>query len=86
LLLQVGFTVAAGLVSRLASVFSLFDQPMQQAAKPVPPHVLQVRQHGWCACFPVRAPQWSVTILLLDMHVYTLVHQRPLFSFHMSRL
>lgn len=38
----VGFTVAAGLVARLASVFSLFDQPMQQAARPVPPHVLQV--------------------------------------------
>lgn len=42
LLLQVGFTVAAGIVARLASVFSLFDQPMQQAARPVPPHVLQV--------------------------------------------
>jgi hypothetical protein len=38
----VGFTIAAGLVARLASVFSLFDQPMQQAARPVPPHVLQV--------------------------------------------
>jgi hypothetical protein len=41
-LLQVGFTVAAGLMARLASVFSLFDQPMQLAARPVPPHVLQV--------------------------------------------
>lgn len=43
---QVGFIVAAGLVARLASVFSLFDQPMhglQQVARPVPPHVLQVR-------------------------------------------
>lgn len=47
---QVGFTVAAGLVARLASVFSLFDQPMQQAARPVPPHVLQVRASRQLAC------------------------------------
>lgn len=40
---QVGFMVAAGMIGRLASVFSLFDQPMQQAAQPVPPYVLQVR-------------------------------------------
>lgn len=34
--------IAAGTLGRLASVFSLFDQPMKDAARPVPPHVLQV--------------------------------------------
>lgn len=38
----VGFMVAAGTIDRLASVFSLFDQPMRDAAQAVPPHVLQV--------------------------------------------
>lgn len=38
----VGFMVAAGTVGRLANVFSLFDQPIKDAAAPVPPHVLQV--------------------------------------------
>lgn len=33
--------IAAGTLGRLANVFSLFDQPMKDAALPVPPHVLQ---------------------------------------------
>ncbi|WIA28636.1 hypothetical protein OEZ86_011173 [Tetradesmus obliquus] len=37
----VGYMIAAGTLGRLASVFSLFDQPMKDAARPVPPHVLQ---------------------------------------------
>jgi hypothetical protein len=41
--LQVGYMIAAGTLGRLANVFSLFDQPMKDAARPVPPHVLQVR-------------------------------------------
>lgn len=39
---QVGYMVAAGMLHRLANVFSLFDQPVKDAARPVPPHVLQV--------------------------------------------
>jgi len=41
-LCQVGYIVAAGMLRRLANVFSLFDQPMKDAARPVPPYVLQV--------------------------------------------
>eukprot|EP00775_Hariotina_reticulata_P010480 gene10480-10639_t len=37
----VGYMVAAGMLRRLANVFSLFDQPMKDAARPVPPYVLQ---------------------------------------------
>jgi hypothetical protein len=43
LAVQVGYMIAAGTLGRLANVFSLFDQPMKDAARPVPPHVLQVR-------------------------------------------
>lgn len=40
----VGFMVAAGTIGRVANVFSLYDQPIKDAARPVPPHVLQVRK------------------------------------------
>ncbi|KAF8072639.1 hypothetical protein HT031_000299 [Scenedesmus sp. PABB004] len=49
----VGFMVAAGTIRRLANVFSLFDQPVKDAARAVPPHVLQARA---AAARPPRQP------------------------------
>jgi hypothetical protein len=68
-LLQVGFTVAAGLMARLASVFSLFDQPMQLAARPVPPHVLQVSFKRLSRQLPMQSPCLLGLCMHVELHV-----------------